>query len=209
MRCAADAGVDRASRDSSAIQTAKGIDVNRSVLSQYLVIVAAMAGASLTQASTLTREDYDAEKTRIEDAYRAGDARCGVLAGHARDACVQDAKFNEKVALANLEYRFTGTKSDERTYMTVKAEADAAVAKEKCEVRTGSDKAACLKEASSARAKSLPDVKRVKESPNTGNSAGKHAQGPDYEVALKRCDGFDGENKTACIVSVKAKFGKS
>ncbi len=187
----------------------RGIDVNKSVLVKCPVIVAAMIGSSLAQASTLTRDDYNAEKTRIESEYRAGDLRCGVLAGHAKDQCVQEATFNEKVALANLEYRYTGAKSDERKYVTVKAEADYAVAKEKCEVRTGSDKAMCMKEARSAQAKSLPDVKTGKEAGNSGGNAAKKAQGPDYEVALKRCDTFDGETKTACIISVKAKFGRS
>jgi hypothetical protein len=183
--------------------------MNKSVLVKCPVIVAAIIGTSLAQASTLTRDDYNAEKTRIEGEYRAGDARCGVLAGHARDECVQEAKFNEKVALANLEYRYTGAKSDERRYVTAKSEADAAVAKEKCEVRTGRDKDACMQAARSAQAQSLPDVKTGNAVGNAVGKTAKKAQGPDYEVDVKRCDTFDGETKTACIISVKAKFGKS
>jgi hypothetical protein len=179
------------------------------VFVKYPVIVAAVAGFSIAQASTLTRADYNAEKARIEDEYKAGDSRCGVLAGNAKDNCVQEAKFSEKVALANLEYRFTGDKSDERKYVAVKGEADYAVAKEKCSVTTGKDKDLCMQKASLARANSLPDAKTSQEVGKSHMVTAKRAQGPDYEVAVKRCDQFDGDTKSACIISVKAKFGKS
>ena len=183
--------------------------MNTAVLVQCPVIVAAMIGASLAQASTLTRDDYNAEKARIAHEYTVEDSRCGVLAGHAKDECASDARFNEKVALANLEYRFTGSKSDERRYVAAKEQADTAVAREKCEAVKAGDKVACMKQAGAGPINAPAQATKGKLAGDTRSDASKSAQGPDYALALKRCDSFDGETKSACIISVKAKFGKS
>ena len=183
--------------------------MNASAYVKHTVTLTAIIGFSLAQGSTLPRADYNAEKVRIGNEYKAADTRCGVLAGHARDECVQEAKFSEKVALADLEYRFTGAMSDERKYETVKAEADYAVAMEKCGVQTGKDKDVCIQEAKSTRTKSLPYVKMSGDAGKSGMERAKATQSRDYEVAMKRCDIFQGETKSGCIISVKAKFGKS
>jgi hypothetical protein len=183
--------------------------MNRYVFVKCTVIVAAIFGCSLARASTLPRADYDAEKIRIGNEYRARASRCGVIVANAMDDCAREAKFSEKVALADLEYRFTGTEKDRSMYMTVKAEADYNVAKEKCDVSTGKDKGVCMQQAKLARTNSLPYVKKEREAVDTHHGVAKNGQGPDFNVALKRCDIFDGDTKSACIISAKAKFGKS
>jgi hypothetical protein len=124
--------------------------MNKTLTCKFPLIAAAIFGLSLAQAGTITRADYNTEQTRIAADFKTAEARCGALAGNGRDVCIQEAKANEKIARADLEYRFTGEKGDARKAMTARAEAGYAVAKERYEVRTGNEKVVCVQEAKAA-----------------------------------------------------------
>jgi hypothetical protein len=183
--------------------------MSKSFRTKSPLVVAAILGFSLAHAGTLSRADYDAEKTRISADYKTEDARCDALAGNGKDVCVQQAKANQKVARADLEYRFSGTKSDERKSMTAKAEADYAVAKEKCGAKAGNEKDACVQEAKAVQTKALADVKLGKEVGDARTDAANDGRDADYKVAIQRCDSFAGSTKTDCINAAKVKFDKS
>jgi hypothetical protein len=183
--------------------------MDKNLLVKSPLILAALLGLSLAHATSMSRADYGAEKDRISADYKADDARCDALAGNAKDVCVQQAKATEKVARANLEYRYTATKSDARKLMVARAEANYAVANEKCGALAGTGKDVCVQEAKAAETKALADVKMGKEISEARTDAANDDRDADYKVATERCDTFAGDAKASCIAAAKAKFNKS
>lgn len=126
------------------------------------LIVAALLALPVAQAATMTKEDYKAGKDRISADYKADKAACAPMADNAKDVCVEEAKAKEKVARAELEYSYTGKPSDQTKVMVVKAKTAYDVAKEKCDDFKGNDKDVCVKDAKTAEAKALADIKMGK-----------------------------------------------
>jgi hypothetical protein len=110
-------------------------------------------------ADNMTKDAYKAEKDRISATYKADRAACDALNGNAKDVCVEEAKGKQDVAQAELEYKQSGKASDRNKMALAKADADYAVAKERCDDKAGNDKDLCIKEAKSAQAKARADVK--------------------------------------------------
>jgi hypothetical protein len=97
----------------------------------------------------MTKADYDAGKKSIEADYKSTRAGCDPLAGNVKDICVAQAKGTEKVALAELANTYKPTIKARYDARIAKAEADYAVAKEKCDALSGDPKEACKTEAKS------------------------------------------------------------
>lgn len=110
-------------------------------------------------ADNMSKDAYKAEKERISATYKADRARCDTLSSNAKDVCVEEAKGKQDVAQAELEYKQSGKTSDRDKVPLVRANADYAVAKEKCDDMAGADKDVCIKDAKSAQAKARATVK--------------------------------------------------
>lgn len=112
-------------------------------------IAAAIALALSTgaMAQSLSKADYQAGKDKIVTEYKSSKASCGSLSGNAKDICVVEAKSKEKVAIAELEARYKPGAKASNAVTIAKAEGDYAIAKEKCDDKSGNDKKACVKEA--------------------------------------------------------------
>ncbi|MGY4828378.1 hypothetical protein ACVNIS_07370 [Sphaerotilaceae bacterium SBD11-9] len=173
------------------------------------VIVAAVLVWPLAQAANISKDDYKAGKDRISTTYKSDKNACDSLSGNAKDVCVEEAKGKEKVAKAELEYSYTGKASDQNKVAKAKAEADYAVAKEKCDDKAGNDKDVCVKEAKAAQAHALADAKAGKEMNSAKNDAAKDKRDADYKAAAEKCDALAGDAKDSCISAAKAKYGKS
>lgn len=100
----------------------------------------------------LSKDAYKAEKDRIEREYKAEKARCDSLAENAKDICLIEAKGRGEVAEADLQARYEPSKENRDKARAVKAEADYAAAKERCDDRAGNAKDICLKEAKAVEA---------------------------------------------------------
>ncbi len=120
---------------------------------------ALLMGAVGAHAANMSAEDYSAAKKQISATYKSDKAACDAMKGNAKDVCVEEAKGREKVAKAELEYKNTGSESDQMKVTTAKAEAEYDVAKERCDDRQGKDKSACVEEAKATRDRVLADVK--------------------------------------------------
>ena len=86
--------------------------INRSISRTPLLLtclVAALA-SSPVWAANMNRTDYVAGKSRIEASYKADKAACATSSGNARDICREEAKAKDKIALAELEHGYTGTR---------------------------------------------------------------------------------------------------
>ncbi len=173
------------------------------------LIVAAILVLPVAQAATMSKDDYKSGKTRISADYKADKAACAPLAANAKDICVEEAKAKEKVARAELEYSYTGKAKDQTKLMEVKAKSAYAVAKEKCDDKSGNDKDVCVKEAKAIETKALADAKMGKQIGEAKKDAAEDKRDADYKVAVEKCDALAGDAKASCIAAAKAKFGKN
>jgi len=173
------------------------------------LVVAAMLVLPLAQATTMTKGDYQAGKTRISEAYKADKAACAPLAANAKDICIEEAKGKQKVALAELEYGYTGKTKDHNKVLVAKAESNYAVAKEKCDDKAGNDKDVCVKEAKAIEVAALADAKMGKKIGEAKKDAAQDKRDAAFKVAAEKCDAMSGDAKASCIAAAKAKFGKT
>jgi hypothetical protein len=183
-------------------------------MNKFKTLKAALLAASLVAlpavyAATMTKADYQAGKTRISADYKTDKAACASLAANAKDVCVQEAAAKEKVALAELEYGHTGKAADRNKVLVAKAESAYAVAKERCDDKSGNAKDVCVKEAKAVEVKALADAKMGKEIGEAKKDAAADKLDADYKVAIEKCDALAGDAKSSCVAAAKAKFGKS
>jgi hypothetical protein len=173
------------------------------------LLVAAMLALSVAQAATMTKADYNTDKTRISADYKTDKAACASFAGNAKDICMEEAKAKEKIARAELEYSYSGKASDQTKLLEVKAKAAYAVAKEKCDDKAGNEKDVCVKEAKAIEAKALAEAKMGKQIGEARKDAAVETSDADYKVAVEKCDALAGDAKASCMSAAKAKFGKN
>ena len=173
------------------------------------IVVAALAVMSSAHAAPMTKADYQAYKVRITADYKADKTACGSMSGNANDICVEQAKGKEKLALAQLEYAYTGKAEDHNKIMKTKAEADYAVAKEKCDDLAGNAKDVCVQQAKAAETKALADAKLDKKVGEAQTEAIDDKRDAEYKVAAEKCDALAGDAKSGCMSAAKSKFGKN
>ena len=173
------------------------------------LLVAAMLALPVAHAATMAKADYKTDKSRISADYKAGKAACASLASNAKDVCIEEAKAKEKVALAELEYAYTGKPKDQTKVLMAKAESNYAVAKEKCDDKAGNDKDVCVKEAKAIEVKALTDAKMGKQISEVKKDGAEDKRDANYKVAAEKCDALAGDAKASCMAAAKAKFGKS
>ena len=173
------------------------------------LLTAAVLFLPLAQAAAMSKADHDAGKTRIKADYTADKAACKALSGNAKDICVEEGKAKEKVALAELEYGYSGKAADQTKVLVAKAESTYAVAKERCDDLAGNPKDVCVKEAKAVEVKALADAKLGKQIGEARKDAASDKRDADYKVAIEKCDALAGDAKSSCIASAKATYGKT
>jgi hypothetical protein len=173
------------------------------------LLAAALFAITAVQAETMSKAGYKADKERISAEAKADKTACNSLAGNAKDICVEEAKAKDKVALAELEYAYTGKVGDGNKVLVVKADTAYAVAKERCDDLAGNPKDVCVKEAKAVQVKALADAKLGQDIGAARKDAAADKLDADYKVALEKCGALAGDAKTRCVDSAKLSFGKS
>lgn len=181
-------------------------------------------------AETMTKADFGVAKDKISASYKANKALCGSLTGNAKDICVEEAKANEKMARAELDESYKPSAKAHFQTLTAKAEANYAVAKEKCDDLAGNAKDVCVKEAKAAQVAAKADAKAQRKIADTNTAAaGKTSDvqmkastekmearttanadklDAQYKVEIEKCDTFSGDAKDACVRQAKVRFSK-
>jgi osmotically-inducible protein OsmY len=121
------------------------------------IALALSAGALAAQGMSETQ--YKAGKNRIEAKYKSAKAACDSLSANAKDVCMAEAKGAQKVARAELDASNRPSSKARNAVSVAKADADYAVAREKCDDKAGDDKSACLSEAKAVQARARADAK--------------------------------------------------
>jgi len=110
-------------------------------------------------AEGLSKESYKLGKDAISAEYKAAKGACASMSGNYKDVCLAQAEGKKKVGLAELEASYQPTAKNHYEARIAKAEADYALAKEECDVKTDDAKDACLKEAKAVETAAKADAK--------------------------------------------------
>ena len=184
-----------------------------------ITLALGLAFSAGAMAEGMTKADYTAAKDKIAAEYKTAKAACSSMSGNAGDICEVEAKGKEKVSLADLE---AGYKPGVKTHYearVAKAEADYAVAKERCDDKAGNVKDVCVKEAKAAETTAKADAKAAMKTSDANATAGEKTMDArkdasadktdaKYAVAKEKCDAMSGTAKDSCLEQAKVKFGK-
>lgn len=162
----------------------------------------------LAQAANFSKPVYDGAKEDIKTSYKADRDACSKLSGNAKDICVEEAKGREKVALAQLEYNYSGSPGDEIKLMETRAEARYEVAKERCDDRSGDAKDLCQREAKTAHDKAKAEIKMNKKVSEAVDEAESTRLKSEYKLANEKCNSLAGDAKSSCVASAKARYNQ-
>ena len=203
--------------------------MNKSYIAAILAITS-LAFSSGAIGQNMSKSEYKAAEKNIVIEYKSDKLKCSSFADNAKDICLAVAKGKEKVAKAELEARYKPSKKAGYEVSVVKAKADYAVAKEKCDDKAGNVKDVCVKEAKAALVSAKSDAKallktskanatarqessaaRVKakeEKSEARQEAAADKRDADYAVAKEKCDALSGDAKEACVNKAKVHYGK-
>lgn len=168
----------------------------------------ALAFGSVGAHAAGDKSAYESTKASAKTAYDADKKGCDPLAGNAKDICVAEAKAKRTKAEANAEADWKGTPKAREHAVKASADADYAVAKERCDDKGGNEKDVCRKEAKAAMTKTVADAKATQKGTEARMDAADTKRDADYKVATEKCDALSGDAKRSCVDAAKAKFGK-
>ena len=191
--------------------------------SKLLISLLAAAGLCLAggaHSQAMSKDARDMTVKNAEAQYKMDKAACDGLSGNAKDICMEQAKGREKISKAEAEAAYLNTPKSREAARDARADANYAVAKERCDDLAGNAKDVCVKEATATHVRATADAKVDRVSADTRNdSAEKTAEArrdatndkrdADYKVAVEKCDALAGPGKDNCLRDAKSRFGKS
>lgn len=171
-------------------------------------------------AEGMSKDDFKAGKDKISAEYKVAKVRCDSFSANAKDICVAEAKGKAAVGKAELRDSYTPSVKTRYQARVAKAEADYAVAQQRCDDKAGNVKDVCSKEAKAAQTVAKADAKeRMKTLDANAVASAKSAtahqdatadkRDAGYAVAKEKCDTYSGDAKDSCMKQAKADFGKS
>jgi hypothetical protein len=208
----------------------KGTIMNKLSIN-VIALAVSLAFSAGAMAAGISKDEYKAGKDKITAEYKLAKAGCASLSGNPNDICVAEAKGKENVAMAELEASYKPTPKTHYEARVARAEADYAVANERCDDLAGNAKDVCVKQAKAAETAAKADAKAQmktsdakatanKKSANAYNKADSQSadahkdaaadkRDAQYQVAKEKCDDMAGNAKDVCVKEAKARFGKS
>ena len=171
-----------------------------------LLCALALVGIAGTASANLTKPVYSTAKDEVKAMFKAEKDKCDTLSGNAKDVCVERAKGQEKVALAHLEYQYTGKEKDRNDYLEARYDAKYKVAKEACDSLSANAKDVCVQDAKTAHDKAKADMKANKKIDEAQNDQMETKLKAEYKAANERCDSLSGDAKDSCQASAKARY---
>ncbi|MDP2759375.1 MAG: hypothetical protein Q8O64_03080 [Sideroxyarcus sp.] len=123
--------------------------MNKPYITAFLAIIS-LAFSTGAMAQDMSKSEYKAAGKDIAVEYKSAKATCASFAGNVKDICMAEAKGKAKVAKTELKTRYKPSRESDYQISVAKAQADYAVAREKCDDRAGKFKKVCVKEAKAA-----------------------------------------------------------
>lgn len=132
--------------------------MNKSNIAAILAVTS-LSFSMGTLAQDMSNSEYKAAEKNISAGYQSDKTNCGSFVDNAKDVCMAEAKGREKVAHAELNEGYKPSNNTRYDVRIAKAEANYAVAKEKCDDQIGNVKGICVKEAKSALVSAKSEAK--------------------------------------------------
>ena len=195
-----------------------------------IALAVGLAFCAGVMAQSMSNDEYRAGQDKIAAAYKSAKAGCASYTGNTHDICVVDAKGRERIANAELDAGYKPSTKTRHLARLAKAEADYAVAKERCDDVAGNANDVCVKQAKAAQTAAKADAKAEKKTSEANATADEksaearskaHDQAAvahkeaaqdkldaQYGVAQQQCDTYAGGAKDHCLDQAKARFGK-
>ncbi|MBT9569159.1 MAG: hypothetical protein IV085_12775 [Thiobacillus sp.] len=195
-----------------------------------IALAVSMAFAPVAMAQELSKQGYKAGKAKIATEYTLAKTRCAPLSGNPKDICMAQAKGAEKVSMADLAMRHKPTRDNRHQARIAQAEANYAVASERCDDRAGNAKDVCLKEAESIETAAKADAKVQLKTSDASAAANEKSHAAhskanekiadakkkatadrmeaEFKVAAEKCDTLAGNAKDVCVNEAKVRFSK-
>lgn len=181
----------------------------KKILATLFLGAVALSFATVAPAATDgAKTTYKAAKDSASEMYKTDRAKCDALKENPKDVCIAEAKAAEKRSKAEAEAQYKNTPKARTNARIAAADADYAVAKEKCNAQSGNAKDVCVKEAKAVQTKAVVDAKSGKEIGEVKTDAKEDKSDADYSVAIEKCDSMSGPAKDACVATAKSKYGK-
>ena len=165
-------------------------------------------GCAAAHAANFSKSSYDNARADIKATYKAERENCGALAGNAKDICVEQAKGREAVALAQLEYNYTGKVADEQKLYAVRADTRYELARQRCDDLGGDAKDVCLRQAQTEHEKAQAEIKLAKKVTSAIDEADRSRMQADYKLAIEKCGQLAGDAKASCVAAAKSRYGE-
>lgn len=216
----ADKHVQAAPAD-QAVPTANNGGMNRKIspwlISLAAAVTLAAAGALQVAHAGIGKDAVKTAQQRIATQAEADAKACRRLQGTARDVCVLQAKAREKIARAELEARVKPGPQAEQQVKEIRADAEYAIARKRCENVTGQAADRCVGQAKAVReaavrqakvekVEKLNELKAAAEEPRQERHAQTLAER--YKAEKARC-GMMGTERDRCMADLQRRYPKS
>jgi osmotically-inducible protein OsmY len=182
-------------------------------------LLATAAGAAFAAPTFALNNDATTLRNMNQKAaadYQAATAKCDAMKGNDKDVCVADAKVTRVRAENAAQAQYSTTPRSREKARSNLADAEYALAKQKCDAREGADKDSCMDTAKSVHTAAIADAKADRKdatSATGASTAGATAAGgglvtmtdardPNTSAAVDKC-AQAGDAKTGCLVESK------
>ena len=136
----------------------------RDVVAGVLLLLWAAAAPAADASAAL-------EFHRIDADFEAARERCDDLAGQAKNVCLAEARAERRIRKVEVAARGQGTSKAWYDAHIARAEAEFGVAKERCGIRAGDERAACIAEARADEARAKEEARRARREAQPGGVA--------------------------------------
>jgi hypothetical protein len=201
----------------------------KSFSSRILAVAVGLVFATGAVAA-MTKEEHQQAKDRIAAEYKNDKAGCAAATANAKDICQAQAKGKENVAKAELEATYKPSEKHRYDLGVAKADAQLAVAKEKCDDQAGNAKDVCVKEAKAHHTAAKADAKKsmkivaarktareetteartksAEKVADASKDAAADKRAAELKLANTKCEALAGTVKDSCMADAKARYGK-
>lgn len=190
-------------------------------------LLATAAGASFAAAPTAALNHdpatYRNVTQKADSEYRAAVTKCDARSGNDKDVCMAEARLARTRTEADALSKYNNTPASRAHARASVADAEYALAKARCDAKSGADKDSCMDNAKSVHTAALADAKaeRTERSEATGASGsgatgssgtagatsglvtGTDTRDPAKAAAVDKCAQLGADAKTGCLVETK------
>lgn len=157
---------------------------------------------SVAHAAPIRKPNYEAGKVRVQETYQQEKTLCDHVSGNDSEVCLEQARANRNIELAELEAQFKGSQAAWIEAEQEKAESNYNVAKQTCQGMIEEDtKRVCISKARGERDSAFTAIAAERMPDNRAEAQ--------LDDALKKCSALNGNEQNACREQAKKRYGKS